>query len=215
MGAQAKYLFDVDFAAAADQRPVMTLADHEAKCAEREAKGYAAGMAAAQVLIHSNAQQQIANTIVQIADGIERLAIAMQGVEARLENEAIEVSLAVARKLSPALIEQEPFAEIAALTTECFQHLLSKPHVVVRVNDVSYEIAKKELEEIARGRGFEGRLVVLAEPEIALGDCRVEWAEGGVGRNRAQTEAIIADAVARYVAARIAHPEHEHASPET
>ena len=50
--------------------------------------------------------------------------------------------------------------------------------------------------------GFEGRLVVLGEPGIALGDCRIEWADGGVNRDTAAAEAAIGEAVARYVSAR-------------
>ena len=44
--------------------------------------------------------------------------------------------------------------------------------------------------------------MVLAEPSLAPGDCRIEWADGGVARDRAATLATIDDAVARYVAAR-------------
>ena len=44
--------------------------------------------------------------------------------------------------------------------------------------------------------------MVLAEPDIAPGDCRIEWADGGVKRDRAAIEAAIDEAVARYVAAR-------------
>jgi flagellar assembly protein FliH len=43
---------------------------------------------------------------------------------------------------------------------------------------------------------------MLAEPGMALGDCRIEWADGGVSRDRAATQAAIAEAVGRYVAAR-------------
>ena len=46
--------------------------------------------------------------------------------------------------------------------------------------------------------------MVLAEPGIAPGDCRIEWADGGVDRDRAATEPRIDDAVGRYVAARTA-----------
>jgi flagellar assembly protein FliH len=49
-------------------------------------------------------------------------------------------------------------------------------------------------------RGFEGRLVVLAEPDIGFGDCRVEWADGGLNRDRARIEAAIAEAVTNYLA---------------
>jgi flagellar assembly protein FliH len=80
--------------------------------------------------------------------------------------------------------------------------LVAAPHVVVRVAEGVYESTHQRLEEIARMHGFDGRLVVLAEPGMALGDCRIEWADGGLSRDRASTEAAIGEAVARYVAAR-------------
>ena len=53
-----------------------------------------------------------------------------------------------------------------------------------------------------RTRGFEGRLVVLAEPEIAPGDCKIEWADGGVVLERAAIEVKISELVGRYLASR-------------
>jgi len=44
--------------------------------------------------------------------------------------------------------------------------------------------------------------VVIAEPGMALGDCRIEWADGGLARDRAATEVAVAEAVGRYVAGR-------------
>jgi flagellar assembly protein FliH len=83
--------------------------------------------------------------------------------------------------------------------------LVKTPHVVVRVGPAIYEIAKDKLEAIAQARGFEGRLVVMAEDGLTAGDCRIEWADGGVARDEAATLAVIDDAVARYVAARTTH----------
>ena len=54
----------------------------------------------------------------------------------------------------------------------------------------------------ARTRGFEGRLVVMGENELAVGDCRIEWADGGLVRDSAATEAAITQAVDSYVALR-------------
>jgi len=54
-----------------------------------------------------------------------------------------------------------------------------------------------------------GRLVVLAQPDIAPGDCRIEWADGGLVRERAAAEAVIAEAVSRYVAVRRASTNEE------
>jgi flagellar assembly protein FliH len=202
MSARPKFLFDLDFAAAADQRPTISLAEHEAKCAAREAQAYQRGIDAAQAQIAANAQQMIANALARIDSGIEQLSQTLPAIERRLEAEAVEIAAAIAGKLAPELIACEPFAEIAALATECFQHLTSKPHVVIRVNDAVYENAKEQIEEIARARNFEGRLVMLAEPDIHLGDCRIEWADGGVIRDRSQIEAAISEAVTRYLTTR-------------
>jgi flagellar assembly protein FliH len=79
---------------------------------------------------------------------------------------------------------------------------VASPHVVVRVSEALYAVTRDKLDEIARSRGFEGRLVVLADPAIAPGDCRIEWADGGINRDYAATEAAIAEAVARYIGAR-------------
>ena len=138
-----------------------------------------------------------------MADGLDRLNKALAGIETRLETEAVDVAVAVASKLAPALIAREPFGEISALATDCFQHLVKTPHVVVRVGPAIYDIAKEKLDEIAQSRGFEGRLVVMSEDGLAAGDCRIEWADGGVKRDEAATLSVIDDAVARYVAARV------------
>ena len=72
----------------------------------------------------------------------------------------------------------------------------------MRLNDALYDAVREKLDGIARAHGFEGRMVVLGEPAIAPGDCQIEWADGGVNRDNAGTDAAIGEAVARYVSAR-------------
>ena len=62
--------------------------------------------------------------------------------------------------------------------------------------------AREKIERLAAQSGFEGRLVILAEPEIASGDCRIEWADGGVVQERAAIEARIDELVGRYMASQ-------------
>ena len=102
------------------------------------------------------------------------------------------------------MIAREPFTEIEALATDCFRQLVKTPHIVVRIGPDIFAKAKETLEEIARTRGFEGRLMVEADSVLATGDCRIEWSEGGMSRDRAATLATIDDVVARYIAARTA-----------
>ena len=197
MTARAKFLFDVDFGAGAASDKA-----HEAALAAARAAAYAGGFAAAEAEAIAGAQRRSAAALEHIAAALDRLSQGLGAVEARLEDEAVEIALATARKLAPDLIAREPLAEVAALAAECFTHLVATPHVVVRVNDAHYAEARERLEATAQARGFAGRLVVLAEPEIMPGDCRIEWADGGIRRDRAATEAAIAEAVGRYIAVR-------------
>ena len=60
----------------------------------------------------------------------------------------------------------------------------------------------ERIDRLAKQSGFEGRLVILAEPNIETGDCRIEWADGGVVLERAAIEAKIDELVGRYIASR-------------
>ena len=182
MKATAKYLFDEDFAAG--EKPTITMVEHERRRADAESQAYRSGFDAGQEQAKQEAAQRIAETLAVIADGLARLDGALTSIETRLETEAVEVAVAVAAKLAPALIAREPFAEISALATECFHHLVSAPHVAVRVGPAIYEVAKDKIEEIARAGGFEGRLVVTSDETLAPGDCRIEWADGGITRDQ-------------------------------
>jgi flagellar assembly protein FliH len=50
--------------------------------------------------------------------------------------------------------------------------------------------------------GFTGRLVVIGDPEVALGDGKIEWADGGLVRDRAAISAAIDNRIAAYLDAR-------------
>jgi flagellar assembly protein FliH len=205
MSAPTKFLFDVDFTGGADRKPAeptITLAEHAVKLAETETsarrQGYAEGQRDAMV----EANRRMADALERVGAELTKSAGALQAIETRLECEAVEVAVAVARKLAPTLIASEPFAEIAALACDCFRELVSAPHLAVRVNDAQYAAAREKLQDIVRAKSFEGRLVVLAEPDIAVGDCRIEWADGGINRDTAAADAAIGEAVANYISAR-------------
>lgn len=211
MATPAKYLFDHDFAAPKVANTV-SLADHQTALGEAETRGYRNGFAAAEQEATTANARMLAHTLERVGQGLEHLTRGLTGVEARLEAEAVDVAVAVAKKLSSKLVALEPLVEIAALVTECFRHLSATPHVVVRISDALYEAACLDLDGIAKRIGFEGRLVVLADPDVAQGDCRIEWADGGVSRDAAQATATINETVGRFMAARRKLADHHSAN---
>ncbi len=192
-----KFLFDVEFdpGSGRGRAEKIALAEHEAAVAAGGAEGYRRGFAAAQ----AETEHRLAAALGQAAEGLGNIFRQLSALEARLEAEAVEVALAVTRKLSPALISRQPLVEIEALVTEVFAHERSAPHVVVRIAEDLMEPASARLKEISEQRGFAGRLVLLPAPELAPDECRIEWADGGVIRDRAAIENRIAEAVARYL----------------
>ena len=203
MAAPAKFLFDTDFAAPDKTRErAATAAEIAAKVAEAEARAYRAGYEAAQHEAKVESDRRAALALEEIGIAIRGIAQRFAGIETRMETEAVDVAVAVARKLCNELILREPLAEIMALVSDCFSHLVATPHLVVRINDQLYETARAQIERQATQSGFEGRLVILAEPGIATGDCRIEWADGGVVLERAAIESKISELVGRYLASR-------------
>jgi len=201
MGSPAKFLFDQDFSANA-RGEAANAADVARKIAEAEARANRAGYAAGQADATAETIRRNAMAMEDIARTLKAVAGHLGQAEARIETEAVDIAVAVARKLCAELTSREPLAELIALVTDCLRHLTSTPHLVVRINDALYDAARERIEAIAKQNGFEGRLVILSDPDIAHGDCKLEWADGGVTSDRAATEAKIAELVGRYMASR-------------
>jgi flagellar assembly protein FliH len=203
MAAPAKFMFDMDFSPPdkTRERPA-TPAEIAERIASAETRAYRDGYDAAQREARAESDRRAALALEEIGIAIKGIASRFSGIEARMETEAVDVAVAVARKLCSELIAGEPLGEITGLVSDCFSHLVSTPHLVVRINDSLYEAARENIERQAARNGFEGRLVILAEPEIANGDCRIEWADGGVVLERSAIEAKINELVGRYMASR-------------
>jgi flagellar assembly protein FliH len=203
MAAPAKFLFDMDFSAPdkSRERPA-TAAEVAQKVAAAEARAYRDGYDAGQREAKAESDRRTALALEEIRLAIQGIAARFAGVETRMETEAVDVAVAVARKLCSQLVAAEPLGEITGLVSDCFSHLVATPHLVVRINDTLYDAAREKIERQAAQSGFQGRLVILAEPEIATGDCRIEWADGGVVLERAAIEAKINELVGRYMASR-------------
>jgi flagellar assembly protein FliH len=203
MAAPAKFLFDVDFAAPDKARErAITPSDVAEQVANAEARAYRNGFDAAQREAKAESDRRAALALEQIGIAIGNIAGRFSAVETKMETEAVDVAVAVARKLASELVEREPLTDIMALIVDCFKHLVATPHIVVRINDKLYDEAHARIEKQAKQSGFQGRLVILAEPDIENGDCKIEWADGGVVLERAVIESKVNELVSRYMASR-------------
>lgn len=116
---------------------------------------------------------------------------------------AVRVAMSVLRKMLPAACEAHAFEEVTRVVEEVVGHVLDEPRIIVRVAAPLVEGVRERLEAAVQGRGFEGRVVVQADDRLPLGDCRVEWTDGGAERDQARLLADIETTV-----------EHALAPPE-
>ncbi|HEX8664140.1 MAG TPA: FliH/SctL family protein [Beijerinckiaceae bacterium] len=182
-----RFLFDNDFRSPGrgDARAV----------AEAEERGRAAGIAQGLAQAQHSIPARLAQAVERLAQQAAALLADADARQAGIEEEAVALALTLARKLAGEALDADPLGPIAEAARDAFRHLSAVPHLAVRVNDALVEEVDGLLARLARERGFSGRIVVVGEPDIALGDARLEWADGGVVRERRATEAALADAV--------------------
>ncbi len=196
-----KFLFDDEFGDGRGRgtRTRISAAEHAAAMKAAEAEGYRRGFTEAAAEALAKIEHRTAMAAEKVAAAMEEISSALKTIEGRMEAEAVEVAVAVARQLAPGLIAREPIAEIERLVSGILGQVRSAPHVVVRLASDLVESASGRLTKLADARGYTGRLVLLPEPGLAADACRIEWADGGITRERAAIEARINEAVARYL----------------
>lgn len=210
--APARFTFDLDLAHREPQRDT-SVADaaaaermRRAELEEARAAGFAAGraegIAEGDQSASARSTRQIAAAADTLADQVAALAMTMDDARAATLAGAVDLAATIARKLAGTLLDTHPVAEIEALIGECLASLNGVPHLVIRCHPDLAEAVRELATARMATTGFTGRLVVLGEPEQALGDCRLEWVDGGLVRDTTAINADIDNRIAAYLAAR-------------
>jgi flagellar assembly protein FliH len=207
--APSKFRFDLDLGHRAERNSVMTDTAIANLVATARNEGRREGLAEGERVAAVKAAQAIAKAANDLADHTAALNAALDDNRDATLADAVALAATIGRKLAHHLLDREPTAEIEALLAECLASLDAVPHLVIRCNA---ELADA-VREIAMGRishsGFAGRLVVLGDPDIRMGDARIEWADGGIVRDSAALEAEIDQRLAQFIAARSGHAHSE------
>ncbi len=196
MASAKKFLFDTDF------RGNSRKAVDEGALDAARAEGFHAGQEQAQ----REAQAQILGLTGQLARSAERLFAQEAARMAAIEEHAAHVAVVTAKALAGAALAEKPLALLAGAIRECLTHARTAPHLVLRVHESVVEAAEELVRKLAAEHGFAGKLIVLGQSDIAPGDGRIEWAEGGFVLDSQQLTALVEQAVARVF-------DHGHAEP--
>lgn len=202
MAQPAKFTFDLDLGHNAEHGRIVTDSAMASLLSEARSAGHAEGFIAGQQGVEAESARQLAAAATSLGDRVAALMASLDDHRRLTTGEAVALAAAIARKLASSLVAAQPLAEITALIEECLASLDGVPHLVIRCHPDLADAVR----EIATARihtsGFAGRLVVMGEPEIALGDCRLEWVDGGLVRDEAALDAQIDSRIAAFLRAR-------------
>ncbi|WP_370540637.1 FliH/SctL family protein [Azospirillum sp. INR13] len=134
---------------------------------------------------------RIANALSQIADGVSRLLAEHEAGSAARTEQPVHLALAIVRKLLPEWARRGGMAEVEAMVRNCLTDLIDEPRLVIRVAEDTMGLVRDHLDRTVGASGFGAKLMVIGDPSIAPGGCRIEWAEGGMERDTAQLLAEI------------------------
>ncbi len=185
MAAAKKFMFNSDFRNDGRQ------AVDETALAAARAEGFRSGQDQAR----REAEHQTEALLAQLVRHCERLLAHQDERVAAVEAQAAQLAVAAARGLAGAALAEKPLAELLLAARECLGHARHAPHLVIRVHESLVEAVEGKIAGLARETGFAGRLVVLGEPDIAVGDGRLEWADGGIAIDRTQLDKAVEAAI--------------------
>ncbi len=206
-----KYLFDTDFSEPEEPEvvvpeepviPMIPVSEHESLLKQAKAKAFEEGRTKALAEHQEKQETLLTAEAAHLSETVAQLMQTLDDHRDAMEKNAVSLAFLVARRLCAHLIARQPLAETVALVSECLGPLRKAPHLVIRIAEKDVEALKKRVDPIVHEKGFEGRLVILGEPDIGRGDCHIEWADGGIQRDRKALEAAIDASIKGYLGAR-------------
>jgi flagellar assembly protein FliH len=193
-----KFTFDTEFRAEGDvvsnaarvrQKQTMTTEDLEALCARAKAQGAEdATVRAAEAL-----ERTVATLTVAVRAALDQSHAQIEAVR----TEAALLALAAAKKIAPAALAALPAGDVENALREAMHQAIGEPRVTLRAAPQVIAALEGKVADIAHEEGYDGRVMLAADPAITGADCRIEWRGGGSERSEAAIEAALDALIAR------------------
>lgn len=96
--------------------------------------------------------------------------------------DALSIGVALVRKLFPTLKTKLAEKEIRAFVAQRLGDAGDAKMLKVQVNESVSDTVTAQMSDLAKQSGFGGAITVQADPDLAVGDVRLDWRDGGVER---------------------------------
>ena len=195
-----KFLFETEFEVDRKHGKNVGLVDTFVTRQDLEAarnEGFAAGREAGRAEAEAERVQRETEILGMIGRQVASLVQQRTATLGAMRKEGVMLAVSIARKLAGRLLAAQPLGEVEALVEDCLQRLMGEARIVVRIRTEQLDSMQAKLDKLAHKLGFAGQIILFGEDDLASGDCRVEWADGGAIRTAASLEAEIDELLGR------------------
>ena len=194
----AKFIFDIDMSHPREHQVNLGRDDFQAQLTAAREEGRATGFAEGEQSEASRAAQALTAAADRIAAHAAQTSVQIDENRKKVLAESIELARSIATKIASTVLERLPSAELETLIRESLTALDHAPHLVIHCHEDLAEAIKEIAETRIAASGFSGRLIVMGEPDMDRSDGRLEWVDGGVGRDKAAIEREIEKRIQTY-----------------
>jgi len=198
MSPSHKFTFDTEFrgpsdvisdAARARQKKTLTNEEIEAMCARAQAQG----SETASVRAAENIERSAAALVTALRAALDSSHAEIEAVRA----EAALLAMAAAKRIAPAALAALPAGDVENALREAMHQAIGEPRITLRAAPDVIAALESRVAGIAHEEGYDGRVMMAADPGISGADCRIEWRGGGSERSEAAIEAALDALIAR------------------
>jgi flagellar assembly protein FliH len=184
-----KFTFDTEFSGAqnkpspaAHARTKQTLTNEELE--SRAAQAKLEGESQASVRAAEALDRSVAALTIAVRAALDTSAAEIEALRA----EACTLALAMARKIAPAALAALPAGDVEIALRQAMHQAIGEPRITLRAAPVVVAVLEQRLADIASEEGYDGRVMIAADPAMTGADCRIEWRGGGAERSEAAIE---------------------------
>ncbi len=160
---------------------IPTFSEEQVAAARKE--GIAAGREQERAEILGAIEQQTMKTLALIEKRIGELLNIQEQANEAIQRDCLVIATAVVQRLFPSLNQEHAQREVEDMIASVMTMVIEEPRVTVKVNEKLHASLEKRITEITAKKGFEGKLTVLSDQDIQIGDCKIEWGKGGAVRD--------------------------------
>jgi len=136
--------------------------------------------------LEGSLQKKLAETLLAVEAKLLDVANEQAAKSDERTKNAVAIATVMMRKLFPALNMKNAMDEINHMIAQAMEKTSGGTTMVFHVSEEIKGDVEIKISEMATLSGRDIEFKVVGSPDMAFGDCKIEWSGGGLERNQAQ-----------------------------